>query len=221
MIEEVKKLVFELLNNDNTGHGIEHITRVYNLAIKFAKEEKANLELVSLAALLHDVDDYKLFGEKNSNNLTNAKKIMKTVNIDLDTQEKVLEIIRTIGYRRSLQGIRPKSLEGKIVSDADMCDCIGATGIIRLHSYSSYHRKPFFDKNIFPNENIDIKNYPICADSAVNHIFEKILKLKKLMLTKSGQKEATKREKITIDFLRNLFIEEDANEWLKYLDEKI
>ena len=65
MIEEVKKLVFELLNNDNTGHGIEHITRVYNLAIKFAKEEKANLELGSLAALLHDVDDYKLFGEKN------------------------------------------------------------------------------------------------------------------------------------------------------------
>lgn len=218
MIEEVKKLVFKLLNNDNTGHGNDHILRVYKLAIKFAKEECANQEIVALAALLHDVDDYKLFGEENSKNLTNAKEIMSKVNIDLDIQKKVLEIIKTMGYKKSLSGIRPKSLEGKIVSDADMCDVLGANGIIRLHSYTSLHNKPFFDRNTFPIESIDPNNYRICADSAVNHIFEKGLKLRKLMLTNSGKKEAVKREKITIEFLRNLFIEEDATEWISYLD---
>ena len=74
MLEIVKELVYKILKNDNSGHGIDHIERVLNLSLKFCNEEKGNIEKVILIALPHDVDDYKLFGIDNANNLTNAKK---------------------------------------------------------------------------------------------------------------------------------------------------
>ena len=74
MIEEVKYQVSELLNKDKTGHGMDHINRVLDLSMKFAEKENGNKDIVSLIALLHDVDDYKLFGMDNAKNLTNAKK---------------------------------------------------------------------------------------------------------------------------------------------------
>ena len=74
MIEKVKNEVSKLLDKDNSGHGMEHINRVLDLSLKFAEKENADKEIAALIALLHDADDYKLFGIKNSENLTNAKK---------------------------------------------------------------------------------------------------------------------------------------------------
>ena len=71
----------------------------------------------------------------------------------------------------------------------------------------------------FPIENIDADKYiKRCADSSVCHIFEKILKLKNLMLTNSGKEEAKERHNIIVDFLYHLFNEENAQEWTFYLD---
>ena len=76
MIEEVRKKVCELLDKDNSGHGMEHIERVLKMSLKFAEKEKANREIVAFIALLHDDDDYKLYEIENSNNLINARKIL-------------------------------------------------------------------------------------------------------------------------------------------------
>lgn len=218
MVEEVKKLVYKMLEQDQSGHGFDHINRVYNLSVKFAIKENADLEVVSLISLLHDVDDYKLFGDNNASNLTNAKIIMNKVNVPLDIQGYVLEAINRIGYKKSLNGIRPNTLEGMIVSDADMCDCIGATGILRIYDYQKVHGKPFFDKNIFPNSNLTINSYKLCADSAVCHCFEKLLRLKGLMMTDSGKEEAESRHEIVVSILYHLFEEENVPEWTEYLD---
>ncbi|MBQ7136850.1 MAG: HD domain-containing protein [Bacilli bacterium] len=218
MIEEVRKKVYELLKNDDSGHGIAHIERVFNLSIKFAKKENADVEITSLIALLHEVDDYKLFGEENAKNLTNAKRIMREVNIDKSIQKEVIAAIENFGYSKAIQGIRPRSLEGKIVSDADMCDAVGVNGLIRIFTYSLKYGKPFFDKNKFPNSYLE-KNKKICADSSVCHLFEKALKLKNMMLTSSGKREIEKRHNITVEMLYQLFDEEDAEDWIKYLDD--
>lgn len=219
MLEDVKQEVYELLNNDNSGHGIEHINRVLELSLKFAKTENANKDIVTLIALLHDVDDYKLFGMNNAQNLTNAKKIMSNCNIDKNIQEQVCLALNNIGYSKRLKGCCPTTLEGKIVSDADMCDALGANGILRVYTYSIKNGKPFFDKNIFPIENLSADKYTSrCADSSVCHIFEKILKLKNLMLTDAGKKEATNRHQIIVDFLYHLFSEENVPDWIEYLD---
>lgn len=220
MIEKVKKQVSELLNKDNSGHGMDHINRVLELSLKFAEKENANKDIVSLIALLHDVDDYKLFGMNNAENLTNTKKIMEDCNVDKNTQEQVCLALSNIGYSKRLKGFCPTTLEGKIVSDADMCDALGANGILRVYTYSLKNGKPFFNKDIFPIEDISAEKYTRrCADSSVCHIFEKILKLKSLMLTESGKEEAKSRHQIIVDFLFHLFDEENVPEWTRYLNE--
>lgn len=219
MIEEVQKLVYDILNKDNSGHGYDHVERVYNLSLKFAKKENADEDVVSLIALLHDVDDYKLFGKEQAEDLTNAKKIMNLVNVSKEKQEKVLSSLKRIGYSKSIEGIRPINIEGKIVSDADMCDAIGANGILRTHQYGLKYGRPFFNKKASPDVNIDVNKYKEkVADCSVTHMFEKLFKLKGLMLTNSGKEEAIKRHNTMVNFLYDLLDEEEANEWKEYLD---
>lgn len=219
MINEVKKQVYELLNKDNSGHGNDHIDRVLDLSLKFAQKETANKDVVALIALLHDVDDYKLFGEENAENLTNAKGIMNKANVPNDIQNQVLASLKCIGYSKLLKGFRPTTIEGKIVSDADMCDALGVNGVLRVYKYSMKNGKPFFDKNVFPIENMTADKYTRkCADSSVCHIFEKILKLKDLMMTESGKQEAQERHQIIVDILYHLFEEENTPEWTEYLN---
>lgn len=218
-MENIINDVKEILKNDMSGHGIDHVLRVYNMAKEFAKSEKANLEIVSLIALLHDVDDYKIVGNEKAKDLSNAKIIMAKNNIDKKVQDIVIQEIGRIGYNKYLQGIRPLTLEGQIVSDSDMCDAIGANGILRAYAYSLKIHQQFFDKNIFPIENINVSEYIIDRPStSVCHCFEKLLKLKSLMLTNSGQKEAENRHQFLINFLKQFFEEEKANDWLIYLD---
>lgn len=218
MIEQIKEKVNELLNKDNSGHGMEHINRVLDLSLKFAEKEDGNKIIVSLIALLHDVDDYKLFGMDNAENLTNAKRIMSECNVDESIQDQVCFALNNIGYSKRLKGCIPTTLEGKIVSDADMCDALGANGIIRVYTYSMKNGKPFFNKDIFPIEDMTAEKYTSkCADSSVCHLFEKILKLKDLMLTESGKEEAKSRHQIIVDFLYHLFDEENVPEWTEYL----
>lgn len=220
MIEKVKKQVYELLNKDNSGHGNDHIDRVLELSLKFAQKETANKDVVALIALLHDVDDYKLFGEENAENLTNAKSIMNKANVPNDIQNQVLSSLKCIGYSKLLKGFRPTTIEGKIVSDADMCDALGVNGVLRVYKYSMKNGKPFFDKNVFPIEDMTADKYTRkCADSSVCHIFEKILKLKDLMMTESGKQEAQERHQIIVDILYHLFEEENTPEWTEYLNE--
>lgn len=219
MIEKVKEQVRELLSQDASGHGMDHINRVLNLSLQFAERENANKELVELIALLHDVDDYKLFGVENANNLTNASKILEKCPIENDRKEKVLNAIKSIGYSKRLKGIKPITIEGMIVSDADMCDSMGAVGILRSYQYSLAHGTIFFDKNIYPILNISASEYNKEPGTAVTHMFEKLLKLKDLMLTNSGKKEAIERHNIMVEFLFHLFEEENLLDWRKYLEE--
>lgn len=218
MIEEVRKQVCELLNKDNSGHGMEHVERVLKMSLKFAKTENANEEIVALIALLHDADDYKLFG-KNADNLTNAGKILEKCSVEGNIKEQVLNAIKTIGYSKRLKGISPITLEGRIVSDADMCDSIGATGILRSYQYNLAHGNLFFDKNIYPTLNMSAADYMgKKGGTVVTHMFEKLLKLKDLMLTDSGKKEAVERHNIMVEFLYRFFEEESVPEWIDYLD---
>lgn len=219
MVENVKKEVYKLLGKDESGHSNDHIDRVLELSKKFAQEEDANELVFTLIALLHDVDDYKLVSEEEASNLTNAKRILQQCNIDEETQKHVLSEITRIGYSNSLAGIRPLTIEGKLVSDADMCDASGINGFIRSYKYNTKHGGVLFDKTIFPTPNMTQEEYKLNKTySTVNHMFEKILKLKSHMLTSGGKKEAINRHNAIVNILYQLFEEENAPEWKEYLD---
>ena len=219
LINKAINLTSDIMSSDKSGHGMDHIMRTYKIAMKIAKTEDCNPTLVALGAILHDVDDYKLFGLDAQANLPNTRKILQELNLDETTINSVIDIIKSIGYKKRLSGIVPSTIEAKIVSDADMCEAVGVNGILRTHQYNILHNSPFFDRNAWPIEDMSSEKYTrICSDSSVCHLFEKGLKLKNLMLTKSGKIEAEKRHNITVLFLKALFDEEDADDWTEYLN---
>ena len=141
--------------NCQTPEGMDHINRVVDLALKFAEVEGGETEIVFLIALLHEVDDYKLFGIDAAKMLPNARKILCQTKITKENQEKVLDAIQSIGFKKRLNGIIPNTLEAKIVSDADMCDGIGAHSILRTYEYQTKHNtlflmQPYFQWNKLP-----------------------------------------------------------------------
>lgn len=217
-IEAIKNEVERLLNGDD-GHGVDHVFRVRDMAVKFAKEENADLTTVELASLLHDVDDYKLFGEESAKNLINATAILEAYVADTEMKSRVLKIIRSMGYNKYLEGIRPDTLEGKIVSDADMCDAIGAEGILRTHAYALSKGSVFFDPALAPDsqEKTAAEYREAKKGHSVQHFFDKLLIIPSIMLTDAGKQEAKKREKIMVDFLSELFREEGAETWQRLL----
>ncbi len=219
IIAAIAQEVQVLLNNNINGHGFDHIERVRNTALDFAKKEGGNEIIIELAALLHDADDYKIFGRESATHLTNAKRILNQCDIDSEIKEAVLEIIRTMGYSNYLKGIRPSTLEGKIVSDADMCDVIGTQGILRTHAYTLSQGRPFFDPKIPPRSSVlSSEQYQAGADHAVQHFFDKLLLITDLMMTESGHNLASQRQQIMVDFLQNLFRETQAEDWQAHLN---
>lgn len=220
MFEDIRNKVGELLGSDASGHSMDHIERVYHLAMQFADREHADKNIVALAVLLHEVDDYKLFGEESAKNLTNAHSILNSHETDEDAKSRVIEIIRTMGYNKSLDGVRPKTLEGMIVSDADMCDAIGAIGILRTHAYNISKGNEFFVKAMDPESAVTSAGEYRSAKTShsVQHFFDKLLKIPSMLMTESGKQEGEKRKKIMNDFLIELFREEDATIWMDYLE---
>lgn len=222
-IEKITQEVKALLGGGD-GHGIDHVLRVRDMAISFAKQEEGvNILIVELASLLHDVDDYKIFGEKSANSLKNATAILSRYQISEDVSRDVLNILMTMGYSKYLEGIRPLTAEGMIVSDADMCDAIGAEGILRTHAYALSKGDLFFDPTLPPKRpESDANEYRTMKRShSVQHFFDKLLILPSIMMTDAGRDEAQRRKKIMMDFLNELFRESDAPEWSKYLEDFI
>lgn len=219
IFNKVKKEIGCLLLKDNSGHGLEHAEHVAHLASVIAVEEGGERDVIELAALLHDVDDYKLFGENNAENLLNARIIMTKALVPEYKKQQVLNVISTIGYSKRLKGVVPDTLEAKIVSDADMLEAMGVTGILRVYQYNLAKGKTIFDPNIWPDLTMSADEYKANKNgTAINHVFEKLLKLKDLMLTERGKELAEGRHEAMISFLYNFFIEQNALEWVKYLD---
>lgn len=222
MIEAVKSKVIELLANEKTMHDWEHTFRVYTNVVSMGKEENADETVVALAALLHDCDDYKIFGQDAAEKLINTRRILKECNVSENIQKEVIEIIQNLGYSKYLSREQHLNKNGRIVFDADLLDSMGAIGAVRAIVFNALSGSgKSFDKNIFPRENLNKEVYQNKIrkeETAVNHMFEKMLKLKPLMYTKSGKKEAERRHQFMVYFLDEFFREQNLQDWSAYLD---
>lgn len=191
----------EFFKNDYSGHDYNHTMRVYKLAYNIAIQEHADLEIVSLAALLHDVDDVKL---TQSINYQNARLLMNKYGID-KVQEEVIAIIQDVSFKGN-QSKSPSTLEGKIVQDADRLDAIGAIGIARAFTFGGNHNRPLYnDEN--PVLNMDEASYRQHKSSTINHFYEKLLLLKDMMNTDSAKRLASMRHQFMLNYLKEFYDE--------------
>lgn len=208
VIENGLKYVKELFLNEFSGHDYFHTLRVYKMATRIAKEENANLNIVELAALLHDVDDIKLSPETNKNK-DNARKFLKENNIEKETINLICEIIGEISYK-GIESKPPKSLETMCVMDADRLDAIGAIGIARAFAFGGNHNRVIYDPDIKPKLNMTEEEYRNHISTTINHFYEKLFNLKDLMNTKTGKKLATSRELYMKEYIDEFILEWDG-----------
>ena len=122
-----------------------------------------------------------------------------------------------------MKGIRPQTLEGQIVSDADMLDVMGAQAILRSLTYHlAKGGSPSFERGIFPDDEVTYGTY-VAAKAAPNgfvkHFFDKLLKLQSMLFTQAAQKEGKIRHEFMLSFLCEWFREERATEWNEYLEQ--
>ena len=170
--------VEELFKGNADGHDLDHTMRVYRTALAIAKEEAAcDLQVVSLAALLHDADDYKLF---NTVDYANARRFLEGHGVDPLVIEKVIEAIDSVSFSKN-RGKHPTTLEGKIVQDADRLDALGAIGIARTFAYGGKHGRDLA--------------------SSVQHFYDKLFLLKDEMNTASGRRLAQERHRFMEVFM--------------------
>lgn len=200
IISEIKKL-FEY---DFSGHDFWHTLRVYKVALKIADTEECDKRVISIAALLHDVDDPKLFSSKDHNN---AMKIMKLACIDDITISRVINIIENVSFKGT-ESIAPDSIEGKIVQDADRLDALGAIGIARAFAYGGAKGRVMYDPDLKPLQDISHGEYLNNKGTTVNHFYEKLFRLKGMMNTECARELAEKR-----DLFMREYICEFLNEW--------
>lgn len=206
LLEKTLLYIKERFQNDYSGHDYYHSVRVYKLATSICKEENADLEIVQLASLLHDVDDYKLFGG-NVGAYSNAEAFLKDNKI-ADTKIKIIcNIISSVSFKGTGTQV-PESKEGKIVQDSDRLDAIGAIGIARTFAYGGSKNRALHIPGEKPHGNMSFEEYSTSTGTTINHFYEKLLKLKDFMNTETAKKIAESRHKYMEDFLSEFF-----NEW--------
>lgn len=205
-MEKIKEFVKDLLAKEYSGHDYYHCIRVYNNAMLICKDMDCDKQLVSVASLLHDVDDAKLFDSKDYDN---ARKILNDLNYEKDFIEKVINIIKDVSFKGK-DSVIPSSLEGKIVQDADRLDAIGAIGIARTFAYGGNHNRLIYDPSIKPNLNMDYNQYKNANNPTINHFYEKLLILKDMMNLEKSKQIAIHRHKFMEDYLKEFYDEWDG-----------
>ena len=185
-IEAAIAYIEQLFQNNAGGHDAAHTLRVYQNALRIAQSEPdCDLEIVSLAALLHDADDHKLFHTENNANARSFLEEHKAEKI-----EEIITAINSVSFSQN-RGKRPETLEGKIVQDADRLDAIGAVGIARTFAFGGEHGRSL--------------------DSSIQHFHDKLLLLKDEMNTAVARRLAEERHTYMIGFLEEYAKEIDGN----------
>lgn len=199
VIENAKKYVKELFEKEYSGHDYFHTLRVYQLAKEIAIKEEANAQITELVALLHDVDDIKLSPTTHKNK-DNARKFLIENNIQKEVVDLICDNISEISYK-GVDTIPGKTIEARIVQDADRLDALGALGIARAFAYGGHHQRVMYDPDIKPSLNMTEEEYRKHVSTTINHFYEKLFNLKKLMNTKTAKEMAENRENYMKEYL--------------------
>lgn len=194
----------DIFAGDSSGHDFHHTMRVHDLARTICSGEGGDMDTVRLAALLHDVDDRKLFGD---NGYANARGFMDSHGIGPEVQDLVCHIISQISFKGE-DTVVPDTLEGRIVQDADRMDAIGAIGIARTFAYGGSRGRQMHTPGEGHKEGMSEEEYFANQGTSINHFHEKLLKLKDMMNTGTARGMAEHRHMYMVGFL-----EEFMSEW--------
>ncbi|MBE3560613.1 MAG: HD domain-containing protein [Ktedonobacteraceae bacterium] len=187
---------------DDLAHGWEHIERVYRLAEYIARQEGADIFIVGMAALLHDLGRAMPQHEKQHGrgehhadlSVKLAGQFLRHYRLAAETCEAIEHAILAHSFSR---GVDPRTLEAKVVRDADRLDGLGAIGILRWAQTGTVRRTPH-THSYHPSDPFGQQRELDDTTYMLDHFYTKLLKLGETMQTASGRELARRRT----DFLR-------------------
>jgi uncharacterized protein len=207
ILNNTVEIVKQKLIDAEAGHDWFHIERVWKNARKIAQTENCDIFIVEIAALLHDIADSKFNDGNEEIGPETAKNILESLNLDEESINNVVQIIRNISFKGGHKYSDFNSVELQIVQDADRLDAIGAIGIARAFNYGGFKNRTLYDPEIKPDLNMSKEAYKKSAAPTINHFYEKLLLLKDLMNTESGKKLAEERHLFMEQFLDQFYKE--------------
>lgn len=206
-IDRTITFVKEKLHDAEAGHDWFHIERVWKLSKKIQQKEGGNLEVIELAALLHDIADSKFHNGDEDLALNISKEFLQSIGVEEDTVVQVLLIIKNISFKNKDEVPKNLPLELKIVQDADRLDAIGAIGIARTFNFGGFKNNLMYHPEIPPKLNMTKEEYKKTDGTTINHFYEKLLLLKDMMNTATGRQLAAERHQFMLYFLDQFYHE--------------
>ncbi|MGO8745915.1 MAG: HD domain-containing protein [Thermoguttaceae bacterium] len=207
LIDRTANHVKAVLSGDGTGHDWWHVYRVWKMAKRIGQAEGAGLLVVELAALLHDIADWKLHDGDCAVGPRMARDWLDSLELDGSISQHVCQIIADISFKGAGVEQPVLSLEGQVVQDADRLDAIGAIGIARAFSYGGAKGRLMYDPVVKPTEHRTAEAYLKSGGTTINHFYEKLLLLKDRMNTATGKAVAEERHRFIEEFLERFFEE--------------
>ncbi|MBA3064551.1 HD domain-containing protein, partial [Candidatus Woesearchaeota archaeon] len=185
IIKRTADYVKSKLDGEGSGHDWWHIYRVWKTAIEIGKKESADLFVVQLAALLHDIADWKFHSGDDSVGPKLAREWLEKLDVDENIISHVCKIIKQVSFKGAGVKSKIKTKEGMVVQDADRLDALGAIGIARAFAYCGHKGREIYNPDIKPEKHESFEQYKKSKGTTINHFYEKLLLLKDLMNTPS------------------------------------
>lgn len=204
VLVETENYIRNIFEDDGSGHDWWHIYRVRNMALKLAETESGNIFIIEMAALLHDLDDWKL---KKSNEESKTEGWLSKLNVSKEEGVSILEVIEQVSFKGARVKNNAISIEAQIVQDADRLDAIGAIGIARTFAYGGSKNRLIHHPDAKSVFHETFEAYKKNTAPTINHFYEKLLLLKDLMNTNFAKEIAKKRHRLMEEFLSQFFAE--------------
>ena len=207
LVDRSADYVKATLSGEGSGHDWWHVYRVWRMAQRIGQAERADLLIVELAALLHDIADWKSHGGDSTVGPRMAREWLVSLALDINVVEHVRQIVADISFKGAGVEQPVLSLEGKVVQDADRLDAMGAIGIARAFAYGGTKGRLIHDPAVKPIEHRTPEAFLKSNGTTINHFYEKLLLLKDRMNTATGRIIAEKRHQFMEDYLRRFYEE--------------
>lgn len=208
LINETANFIKQKLLGEGSGHDWWHVYRVWQLAKTIADNEpEADRLTVELGAILHDIADWKFADGDLEAGPKAARKWLEDKGVGEKVITHIEDIIRDTSFKGADVDLNLKTIEAKIVFDADKLDAIGAIGIGRTFAYGGSKDRSMYEPDQKPTMHDSFEAYKNSNSPTINHFYEKLLLLKNLMYTETGKRLAQHRHEVMEQFLDEFFKE--------------
>lgn len=212
IIKQTEEYIRKTLTGESSGHDWWHIYRVWKNAIHIGKEEDVDLFVVQLAALLHDIADWKFHSGDGSGSKL-AREWLEKMEVEESVISHVSDIIENISFKGSGVKSEMRTKEGMVVQDADRLDALGAIGIARAFTTGASRGRVIYDPTVSIEKKVE--DYRVRDSySTIHHFYDKLLLLKESMNTETAKKIAEERHIFMKEFLDRFFREWEGKDSL-------